>query len=49
MRYLFSLIEYHWQIFNNSTDVEILQDYVIFGRKVVIFYASKKPVYLTLA
>ncbi|XP_070165807.1 uncharacterized protein [Polyergus mexicanus] len=39
MRYLFSLIEYHWQVFNNSTDIEILQDYVIFGRKVVIFYA----------
>ncbi|XP_072757387.1 uncharacterized protein [Anoplolepis gracilipes] len=39
MRYLFSLIEYHWQVFNNSTDVEILHDYVIFSRKVVIFYA----------
>ncbi|XP_072756972.1 uncharacterized protein [Anoplolepis gracilipes] len=39
MRYLFSLIEYHWQVFNNPTDVEILQDYVIFSRKVVIFYA----------
>ncbi|XP_072757390.1 uncharacterized protein [Anoplolepis gracilipes] len=39
MRHLLSLIEYHWQVFNNSTDVEILQDYVIFYRKVVIFYA----------
>ncbi|XP_019884004.1 uncharacterized protein LOC109610211 isoform X1 [Camponotus floridanus] len=39
MRYLFSLIEYHWQVFNNSTDVEILQNYVVFGRKVVIFYS----------
>ncbi|CAL1677738.1 unnamed protein product [Lasius platythorax] len=39
-RHLFSLIEYHWQVFNNSTDVKILQNYVIFGRKVVLFYAT---------
>lgn len=47
MRYLFSLIEYHWQVFNNSSDVEILQNYVVFGRKVVLFYASKKAVSLS--
>ncbi|KAL6441757.1 hypothetical protein ACFW04_003688 [Cataglyphis niger] len=40
MRYLLSLIEYHWQTFNNPTDVKILQNYVIFCRKVVIFYAT---------
>ncbi|XP_011878672.1 PREDICTED: uncharacterized protein LOC105567976 [Vollenhovia emeryi] len=40
MRHLFSLIEYHWQVFTNSTDIEIMEDYVTFGRKVVIFYAT---------
>ncbi|KAG5332520.1 OR22B protein, partial [Acromyrmex heyeri] len=38
-RYLFSLIEYHWQVFTNSTDIEIMQDYVTFGRKVLILYS----------
>ncbi|KYN26701.1 Odorant receptor 49b [Trachymyrmex cornetzi] len=38
-RYLFSLIEYHWQVFTNSTDIEIMQDYVTFSRKVVILYS----------
>nr|XP_012231988.1 PREDICTED: uncharacterized protein LOC105677736 [Linepithema humile] len=40
MRYLFSLIKYHWEVFTNSADVEILQDYATFTRKVVIFYAT---------
>ncbi|KYN43581.1 hypothetical protein ALC56_01842 [Trachymyrmex septentrionalis] len=38
-RHLFSLIEYHWQVFTNSTDIKIMQDYVTFGRKIIILYS----------
>ncbi|KAF3054288.1 Odorant receptor 377, partial [Nylanderia fulva] len=40
VRNLFSLMEYHWKVFNNFTDVKILENYVIFTRKVVVFYAT---------
>ncbi|XP_029166107.1 uncharacterized protein LOC114936925 [Nylanderia fulva] len=52
VRKLFSLMEYHWKVFNNFTDVKILENYVIFTRKVVVFYATyvyvSTSLYLTM-
>ncbi|XP_036147465.1 uncharacterized protein LOC105832583 [Monomorium pharaonis] len=40
LQHLFTLIEYHWHVLTDSIDVEIMQNYVTLGRKVVIFYAT---------
>ncbi|XP_011708223.1 PREDICTED: odorant receptor 4-like isoform X2 [Wasmannia auropunctata] len=37
---LLSLIDYHWRVFTHSLEVQIMQEYVIVGRKMAISYTA---------